>query len=346
MSVQKDGLYALMEAGVEKRIFPGAVLMVTQAGQTVYRGAVGRQTYDANSPVVSPETIFDLASVTKAIVTTGFLKLVDEGKCSLDDGLVKYFPALERSQARDRRVRHLLTHTGAMEIRLSEAAGAGDSLEEILNKIVVNKLADTEVVYGNINTFLLGKIIEQVSGLRLDEYLQVALFEPLGMTHTQFNPDERLRAEIQPTEVVNSVLLQGVVHDESSRALGGITGHAGLFSCADDLTKFLMMWVNDGEYNDVRILSADMVELAATNRVGDNLNLQAGLGWHLNNADYLGELFPRDTFFHPGFVGNIIAGNRKQKLTIVWLSNMVHPIRGEAKARRAFYRQLLTILFQ
>ena len=319
--------------------------MVTQAGQALYRKAVGRQTYELDSSAVLENTIFDLASVTKAIVATGFLKLLETGRCDINDSLVKYFPLLANSTVADRTVWHLLTHTSVMDIRLSEAAEVGESTEQILARIASKGSVGSEVVFANINSFLLGKIIEKISGKRLDEYMSKEVFEPLDMQCTQFNPGIDLREMIQPTEVVEGELIQGVVHDESSRIMGGITGHAGLFSCADDLTKFLTMWVNGGEYNGKQVLSKETVDRATTNQTGGGLNLQAGLGWHLNNAEYLGDHYPKDMFFHPGFVGNIIAGNRDKKITVVFLSNMIYPKRQNPQARRAFYRSLFDAVF-
>ncbi|MFH0905466.1 MAG: serine hydrolase domain-containing protein [bacterium] len=336
----------LLNGAVTSQIFPGAVLEITKDGETIYRRAVGRQIYGPASPAITEDTMFDLASVTKAILATGFLKLIDAGRVSFEDPLTKYFPALVGSAIADRTIWNLLTHTSAVEAPMSQITGRGNSLEEILRAVELKGPVGSEVVFGNINSFLLGKIIEQVSGQRLDDYLRQEIFTPLGMVKTMFNPPGELKNSIPPTEIIDGTTIQGVVHDESSRALGGVAGQAGLFSCADDLTKFLQMWVNGGELNGTRILSRELAERATTNQVGNNLNLQAGLGWHFNNPDYLGSHSPVDTFFHPGFVGNIIAGNRGEKLTVVFLSNMSYPQRPDTQKRREFYRQLFDTLFK
>ncbi|NNM84125.1 beta-lactamase family protein [Candidatus Parcubacteria bacterium] len=335
--LNESAIQTLVNSAIEKKVFPGAALAVLKNGQTALHKAYGHFTYDIASAGVSVDTIYDIASVTKEFIATAILQLVDSGRINLHEQIEHHIPALSGTVAGSITIWHLLTHTSGIGVHMSKLAANSD--ETILKFIRNNQLRfepGAHVAYSNINTYLLGKIIAAVTSASLQAFLFGNIWQPLGMRHTSYCPLPQFRSAIPPTEIIGSETIQGIVHDESARLLGGEVGHAGVFSTVTDLVSFLFEWIRP----EPTILSEAMVTKAVSNQT-PGLNLALGLGWHLDNPRYLGSRFTRGTFFHPGFTGSLIAGNRSTGFGLVFLANCTYPHREGNALKDAFFESLL-----
>lgn len=330
----------LMEGAIRKKIFPGAVLAVLEDGRIVHHQSYGHFTYDISSPDVLIDTIYDIASVTKEFIATAVLQLIESKRINLHDRIDRYLPVLSGTTAGSVTVWHLLTHTSGIGVHMSKlAATNGDEIFECIRNGQLLYEPGTRVAYSNINTYLLGEIIVAVTSESLQNFLLKHIWQPLGMQHTSYCPPPQLRSTIPPTEIMGSEIIQGVVHDESARFLGGEVGHAGMFSAVTDLALFVGEWVRP----EPTILSEAMVIKAISNQT-PGLNLSSGFGWHLDDPRYLGSSFTRGTFFHPGFTGSLIAGNRSTGFGFVFLSNCTYPHREGNALKDDFFQSLFATL--
>ncbi|MEE8130957.1 MAG: serine hydrolase domain-containing protein, partial [Vicinamibacterales bacterium] len=258
----------LVEAAIQDGQLPGAVVVVGHAGQIVYERAFGARSVNGPPEVMAPDTIFDLASLTKVVATTtSVMILVEEGRLRLRDRVVTHLPEFA-SHGKDRiTVEHLLTHTSGLrpDLPLDEVfEGAETAIARAADE-VPEAAPGERFVYSDINFFVLGEIVRRVTGQTLDRFARDRIFEPLGMTDTGFNPPSSLIPRIAPTEPCaplawpcggdGAVMLRGRVHDPTARRMGGVAGHAGLFSTAADLARYCRMLLGDGTLDDVRILA-------------------------------------------------------------------------------------------
>ena len=298
--------------------------------------------------VVSLSTIFDIASVTKPIVATVALKLLELEKIKLDSTIGEYLPQLAGTNVGSGiTVWNLLTHTSSINLKMASLADEALGKEAFFNALITYNAKlepGTQVNYANVNTFLLGEITTVVSGIPLDVLVRKEVTEPLGMVDTTFVPSPDITERIVPTEIIDTVIIRGVVHDPSVRGIGGIAGHAGLFSTISDLHNFLTMWTGGGVFKGKRVLAKNIVSQALVNQT-PKFNKSSCLGWHLDNPDYLGNLASRDTFFHPGFTGTIIVGNILRKERIVFLSNCTFPHRENHHIKNEFIKKLFDAIF-
>ncbi|MEK7753030.1 MAG: serine hydrolase, partial [Acidobacteriota bacterium] len=260
------------------------------------------------------------------------MKLFEEGKIRLNDPVTRYLPAFQDGKS-DITVRHLLTHFSGLRPDLDlEPAWSG--YETGIQKALIDQPAGppgVRFVYSDINFILLGEMVRQLSGQTLPDYAREKIFEPLGMRDTMFRPSESLRGRIAPTERLAgaSESLRGVVHDETTRYMGGIAGHAGLFTTADDLAKFAEMMINRGERDGVRVLSSATVQKFTTPQSPADQPILRGGGWDMDSAysSNRGELFPIGSFGHTGFTGTSLWIDPVSKSYVVLLANSVHPQR-------------------
>jgi len=347
---------AIVEKAVGARSFPGAVLAVGRDGRLAHLRSFGRLSYDRGAAPVAPDTIYDLASVTKVVATTTVaMALVDEGRLELDRRVSSYFAAF-RGADKDRvTVRHLLTHSGGLQWwapLYKEVEGKTAYLE----RIVALDLAyepGAKSVYSDLGIILLGDIVEGTGGAPLDELARRMVTGPLGMKDTLFKPPIGLRERIAPTErdPWRGRMLRGEVHDENAFALGGIAPHAGLFGTAGDLSRFAQTLLDGGVFEGRRIVSRATVELF-TERAGVPLSSRA-LGWDTptdgsgRRSSVPGEpgytsagtlLSPR-SFGHTGFTGTSMWMDPERRLYVILLTNRVHPTR-ENDAIRAVRAQV------
>ena len=322
----------IVHRGITAGGFPGAAVIVGRRGAVVYTQGFGNLSWGLASPAVSAdESIYDLASLTKVVgTTTAAMVLYDEGKLDLDAKVSTYIPVFAGGMKDLVTVRMLLTHSAGLppgrDIWRRHVSPA-----EAKQLILATKLQykpGTGFTYSDIGADLLGWVVEGAAGQPLDRFLHDRVFAPLGMRSTGFKPADSLRYRIAPTEVSppRGYPLRGEVHDENAYALGGIVGHAGLFSTAGDLAIFAQMMLNRGEYNGVRIVADSTVRLFT----GRATKTRA-LGWEVAEGQHgAGDYFDEHAFGHTGYTGTSLWIDPDRELFVVLLTNRVHA----AKVRR------------
>lgn len=336
-SMKLGTLDTILQKAIQDSAFPGAQLLVAKDGAIVYNKAFGRLEYSTTSPTVDKTTIYDLASLTKVVATTSaVLKLIEEGKLKLEDAAVRYVPEF-RNKGKERiTIRNLLMHNSglpAFKKLYLTTKSAQDALDSVLNSELIYSPGDS-TLYSDFGFIVLGKIVEKITGKPLDQYVAQTFFQPLGMTRTMFNPPESLRSNIAPTEidtVWRKRLLRGTVHDETAALLGGVVGHAGLFSTASDLALFIQMMMNGGFYGGKNYLKPESFILATTKQDAKSTRT---LGWDTKTMmgySSAGTLFSYKSFGHTGYTGTSIWVDPEKNLFVIFLTNRVHPTRENTK---------------
>jgi uncharacterized protein YbbC (DUF1343 family)/CubicO group peptidase (beta-lactamase class C family) len=351
----------VINAAIKEKLLPGAVLLVGRGERTVLLKAYGNR---AVVPAVEPmtvDTIFDVASLTKAVATaTSVMQLVEQGRIRLTDRVSTHVPGFGKYGKQEITIRHLLTHVSGLRPDL-DLALEFEGHEEAIRRAseeVLEAPPGERFVYSDINFFLLGDIVARVGGEPLEAYARKHLFEPLGMKDTMFHPPAALRARIAPTErcaplawpcdAPNAPMLRGVVHDPTARRMGGAAGHAGLFSTAADLAIYARMLLGGGEVNGVRVLSPLTVAKMTQPASPPGHRNQRGLGWDIDStfSANRGELFPVGSFGHTGFTGTSIWIDPVTQIYVVFLSNRVHPDgKGDVTPLRARVATLAAAAF-
>lgn len=327
-------IQTLIVDAIAGRVFPGAVILASRAGRMMYAGAYGDTMYgDSGARPVALDTIYDIASLTKVFTATAALILTDAGQIDLDAPAARYLPGLA---AHDVTPRHLLTHTSGLDLRLSALREGGPAgVRAAVYATTPQHRPGSFAAYTNINSLLLGEIVAAVFGAPLDAAIAELILRPLDLGATSFCPSPELRERIAPTEWDHEWrggLVWGSVHDESAAALGGVAGHAGLFSAAADLERFLRLWLQSGAWGNRQILRAATVAAALRDYTGTLPSLSGrpspgGLGWMLDR-DYVMGMAPAGSFGHTGFTGPAIIGVPARDLAFVILSNRTYPRRA------------------
>jgi uncharacterized protein YbbC (DUF1343 family)/CubicO group peptidase (beta-lactamase class C family) len=312
---------------------PGAVVVVGQNARVIYRKAFGQRALVPQKLPMTLRTIFDLASLTKVVATTtAIMQLVERGKIVLSAPVSDYWPEFKANGKEEITVRELMTHYSGLPPDL-ELKPDWSGYETAMKMIVDEKPIvppGTRFIYSDINFETLGELVRRVSGEPLDIYCSKHIFLPLGMKETRFKPPTTLRRRIAPTQYQEGdkgKMLWGEVHDPTAYNMGGVAGHAGLFSTADDLTIFAQMLLNGGTYKRARILSPLTVEKMTSPQTPPDKMAVRGLGWDLDSpfASNRGELFEVGSYGHTGFTGTDIWIDPVTKAYIIILTNRVHP---------------------
>ncbi|MFZ0956354.1 MAG: serine hydrolase [Candidatus Sulfotelmatobacter sp.] len=324
---------AIIQQAIADGNIPGAVLVVGHNGKVIYRKAYGSRALEPKREPMTLDTVFDLASLTKVIVTTtAVMQLVELGKVRLNDPVAKYLPDFAQNGKDDVTVRQLLTHYSGLEPDL-DLKTPWEGKETAYHMAFAETLQNppgSGFVYSDINFITLGALVEKVSGEPLDEYATRHIFTPLKMTHTRYLPPASWKPKIAPTQYdENEHMLRGVVHDPTARRMGGVAGHAGLFSTADDLSKFAQALLNGG----AGILSPLAVEKMTTPETPPSAPLLRGFGWDIDSpfSSNRGDLLPVGSFGHTGFTGTSMWIDPTTQTYIILLTNAVHP-RGKGIA--------------
>jgi serine-type D-Ala-D-Ala carboxypeptidase len=329
---------AVLESGVG-RAYPGAVLEVVHRGETVIRWAVGFRSLTPNRQAATPETIYDLASLTKAVVTTPLiLRGVASGRLQLDDPVAAHLPDVS---AREITVRHLLSHTSGLPAWIPfylEVSGY-DAVIARAARTPPTTAPGTRVAYSDLGFILLGDIAQRALGAPIDVLARRHIFDPLAMRDTTYRPDLGLRDRIAPTEDGTAAeqamagdaghrhswrryLIWGEVHDSNAHAMGGVSGHAGVFGTADDLVAYVRLWLTGGRTPRGELLPPDLVRQATTGQIPDRTR---GLGWALTGPQgWWGGALSPGAFGHTGFTGTSIVIDPQHDLAIVLLTNAIH----------------------
>ena len=289
------------------------------------------------SPRVTPFTMYDLASLTKVIATTpAIMRLYDEGRIHLDDPVVQYLPEFGNHGKEHITIRNLLLHNGGLppfkQLFLTCKTPA-EVLDSVYQTEMVYRTGDS-TVYSDFDFIVLGKVIERISGVALNRYVDSVFFKPLRMKFTTFVPSPVVRESIAPTEfdsVFRRKLVQGVVHDENAFALGGVSGHAGLFSTTSDLAIFMEMMVSGGSYGGRQYLKPATLKLFTTRQSENN---SRALGWDtksMTGYSSAGTLMGKTTYGHTGFTGTSVWVEPEKRIFVILLTNRVYPTRSNMK---------------
>jgi len=373
MKVKMQVIDSIALDGIAKKAFPGCVILAVHKGDIVYHKAFGNYEYNTSSPAMSPESIFDLASVTKISATTvSVMKLYEEGRLKLDDKLKDYLSWVKGTNKEDLKIDDILLHQAGLIpfiafYKETIDAGTGNPNPAIYsskqqkgygvrvaeNIYLRNDWQDTmmyrilksplgpknKYVYSDNDFIFLGKIVEEITGMTLDQYAQKTFYEKIGMYSTGFKPRNRYQLEcLVPTETEKHFRQQttrGDVHDEGASMFGGVAGHAGLFSNAYDLSLLYQMLLNGGELNGVRYLKPETIKFftAYHSKVS-----RRGFGFDKPEKDnalrkdpYPSSLASAETFGHTGFTGTCVWVDPKADLVYIFLSNRVYPTRDNGK---------------
>jgi CubicO group peptidase (beta-lactamase class C family) len=357
---------SIVDYGIEQRAYPGCQVLVAKDGYVVYNKAFGNFTYDTASAPVTQATMYDIASVTKIAATTlAVMKLVDAGKVSLDDCLSTYLPYLKHTNKKKITIREALSHYAQLQAFVpfwkdaveDEVVDKGlgvcspeDSLsymmiadglyvhknyrQEIIDKITDTKLLkEKKYVYSDFGFIFLGDLVQTVSGVPLDIFMQKHFYKPMALNSTTFNPLEHgySKMAIAPTENDRHFRfqqLQGTVHDENAALMGGVAGHAGLFSTASDLAALMQMLLNNGVYEGKRYLTDSIVDIFNTRYYVKGNNRRA-LGFDKpfisGGSTHVSPQASQSSFGHSGFTGTFVWVDPEYQLIYVFLSNRVYP---------------------
>jgi uncharacterized protein YbbC (DUF1343 family)/CubicO group peptidase (beta-lactamase class C family) len=322
----------VIDQAIEQGRMPGAVLLVGHEGKVVYRKAYGKRALVPRPEAMTLDTIFDCASLTKVVATTSSLmKLFEEGRFRLNDKITDYIPEFQGGKS-EITLRQLFTHFSGLQpdVPLTPPWQGYDTGIQLACTFKVGGPPATRWVYSDINFILLGELVHRLSGKMLSDYARENIFLPIGMKESMFQPPASLVPRIAPTErwpVKTGPPLRGAVHDPTARNMGGVAGHAGLFSTADDLARFCQMMLNGGELDGIRLFSPLTVAKFIEPQTPPDQPILRGLGWDIDSphSGNRGELFPIGSYGHTGFTGTSLWIDPLTQTYVILLANSVHP---------------------
>jgi uncharacterized protein YbbC (DUF1343 family)/CubicO group peptidase (beta-lactamase class C family) len=323
---------AIVLDAIHDQQIPGAVVLVGHNGQISYREAFGDRALEPRREPTTLDTIFDIASLTKVVATTtAIMQLVEQGKVRLNDPVAKYLPEFAQNGKEDVTVRELLTHYSGLaeDLDLSQPWEGRESAYRMAFEQKPVDPPGARFRYSDINFIVLGALVERVSGMQLEEYCTQHIFAPLGMTHTRYLPPASWLPRIAPTEFdEHNKMLRGIVQDPTARRMGGVAGHAGVFSTADDLAKFAQVLITGSS-----VLTPSSIKKMTTPQQPPTAEELRGLGWDIDSpfSSNRGEFLPVGSFGHTGFTGTSLWIDPTTQTYIIILTNAVHP-RGQGSA--------------
>ncbi len=318
----------IVAEGLRDQKMPGAVVLIGFQGRIVYRKAFGQRQLEPTPEPMTLDTVFDLASLTKPIATgTSIMQLIEAGKIGLDDPVAKYLPAFGNHGKEAITIRHLLTHQGGLiaDNSMKDFADGHDKAIERLMTLEPLAAPGERLIYSDVGFMVLGELVTAMSGQSLEEYTRTHVFEPLGMRDTMYLPTKIPSDRFAPTEQRDGHWMRGEVHDPRAFALGGVAGHAGLFSTADDLARFAQALLHGGQLGEARILSPETVHVMTSPQ--STPGGIRGLGWDKRTgySSNRGDLLSPTACGHGGFTGTALWFDPQQQLFVIFLSNRVHP---------------------
>jgi uncharacterized protein YbbC (DUF1343 family)/CubicO group peptidase (beta-lactamase class C family) len=322
---------AIVEKAVGEGNIPGAVLVIGHNGKVIHRRAFGSRALEPAREPMTTDTIFDLASLTKCIATaTSVMKLLEDGRIRLSDSVATYLPEFAQNGKKDITIRDLLTHYSGLppDLDLKSTWSGREAAYQMAMREKPANPPGSQFVYSDINFETLGFLVEKITGEPLNEYASGNIFKPLGMKDTRFLPPREWTPRIAPTQFdEQGHMLRGTVHDPTARRMGGVAGHAGLFSTADDLALFAEDFLSG-----FTVLSRSAVDKMSSPQQPPNGTVLRGLGWDIDSpfSTNRGELLPVGSFGHTGFTGTSLWIDPVTDTYIVLLTNAVHPHGGKS----------------
>jgi len=321
----------LVDQAVEQKQIPGAVVEIGHGGRVVFRKAYGERSLEPVREAMTVDTVFDMASLTKPLMTaTAVMQLCEQGKVSFIDPVAKYLPEFAANGKQDITIRQLLTHYSGLPPDLSlEQPWEGKS-EAFAQAFAIQPAtpAGVRFVYSDINYIVLGALVEKLSGMTEDEYVRRKIIAPLGLRHTSYLPPVEWRDRIAPTQYEYGVILRGVVHDPTARRMGGVAGHAGLFSTADDVAVYAQNLLDRlaGRTSKFPLSRAILMKMVTPEQPATATALR-GFGWDIESpySSNRGEILPVGSFGHTGFTGTSLWVDPVSDTYVIVLANAVHP---------------------
>lgn len=338
-----------MDAAIREKKAPGGVVIVLRNGYIVYRSAFGLKAVEPEPEAISIDTMYDMASLTKVVCTTSMIMLlVQDGTIRLDDPVSRFIPEYKGEGKDETTLRHLITHTSGLPPfkRYFEKFPERNARQKIVADICETPLQSKpgeKFVYSDLGFILLGEIVERVTGMGLDKVAAQRIFQPLGMKDTMFNPPDELKPRCAPTEKRNGKFIRGEVHDGNAWVQNGVSGHAGLFSTADDLALFCQMLLNGGHLGHRIIFSPLTVKAMTSPQIHANGEVR-GLGWDIDSHySYVrGDFFSKESYGHTGWTGTSLWISPPDKCAIILLTNRNHPDEsGDVKRLRAIISNIV-----
>ncbi|MBX6313716.1 MAG: DUF1343 domain-containing protein [Isosphaeraceae bacterium] len=344
-----DRIDEAIRRAIDRKQVPGAVVLVGRRGRIAHVRAAGLRAVEPTPEPMTRDTVFDLASLTKPVATaTSILILLERGRLRLDDRLGRLLPEFDNHGKGAITIEQLLRHRSGLiaDNPLKDYADGPEKAWERLANLDLVATPGEKFLYSDVNYSILGRVVERLSGRPLDDFAHAEVFEPLGLKDTTFRPLDRgvAQARIAPTEREGGVMLRGVVHDPRSRALGGVAGHAGLFSTADDLAVFVQMLLDGGRGPDGRRLLGPLTVRAMTGPGDTPSGQRRGLGWDIATGFSAprGSLFGPSSFGHTGFTGTSLWIDPETETFVILLTSRLHPD-GKAAAPSALRAEVATI---
>jgi len=330
-------LEPLIAAAIAEKKMPGCVVVIGRPKGIAWLKAYGDKRIEPQQEAMTDDTVFDLASLTKPLSTaTSIMKLVEQGKLSLDDPVFKHLPdfAVEGKEAIT--IRDLMVHRSGLipDNAIADYADGPLKAKERLLALKPTAPVGTKFMYSDVNFMVLGEVVAKVSGMPLNEFAREQLFAPLEMKETTYLPPSELATRAAPTEQREGKWMQGQVHDPRAYRLGGVAGHAGLFGTARDLAKYATDALAGFESNHSRILKQETWRtmttphsIVGTDQKGQRTEDIRGLGWDMRSrySSNRGTKFSPSAFGHGGFTGTAIWIDPGTQLYVIFLSNRVHP---------------------
>jgi uncharacterized protein YbbC (DUF1343 family)/CubicO group peptidase (beta-lactamase class C family) len=323
-----DMIDDLIEHSIGEAKLPGAVVTIGHRGSIVFQKSYGNRRTVPEPEPMQANTVFDLASLTKPIATaTSIMHLAGAGKISIDDRVAEHLPEFAKEGKQDVTIKQLLLHTGGMipDNAMADYTGGPEVIREKFLSLKFNYDPGTKFRYSDVGFQVLGELIYSKTGKTVAEYSSENIFQPLKMTETGYLPDESLRKRAAPTQQRDGQWMVGDVHDPRAYAMGGIAGHAGLFSTSEDLAIYAQMMLQGGSYNGTQILTQESFKVMTT--AYEVPGAKRGLGWDKQSgySSNRGESMTPSAFGHGGFTGTAIWIDPELELFVIFLSNRVHP---------------------
>jgi uncharacterized protein YbbC (DUF1343 family)/CubicO group peptidase (beta-lactamase class C family) len=328
---------AIVNNAIAQGQAPGAVVLIGHQGKVIYRKAFGSRSLEPTLEPMTVDTVFDMASLTKVIATTGsVMRMVQLGQIKLNDPVSRYIPEFAQNGKQEITIRQLLTHYSGLRPDLDLKPDWTSQLEAFRLASIekpINPPGST-FLYSDINFIVLGELVQKLSNMMLNRYAETFIFTPLGMTNSRFLPPQSWFQRIAPTQKDerSGLMLRGLVHDPTARVMGGVAGHAGLFSTADDTAKFAQALLKGG----APVWSRLTVEKMTTPQQPPNMTVLRGLGWDIDSpfSSNRGELLPVGSYGHTGFTGTSLWIDPTTDTYIVILTNAVHVKNGNVVTLR------------
>ncbi len=334
----KEKVISFLQREIEQQVTPGAAVLVKHRGNVLVKDTLGTNSLEQDKVPMTAQHLFDVASLTKVMATLpAMLQLLEEGIVHLNDKVARFLPGFAKNGKEGITLRQLLTHSSGLAAH-RHYYEEKLSYENVLASIYEEKLAyqtDTDVIYSDLGYMLLGEIISKITAQPFQQYVKEYIYQPLGMESTGFLPEGE-RSHFAPTEYLEHIggHKYGIVHDDNTEFMGGVSGHAGLFSSLDDVEKYCDMLGAEGYYNGRKILHPLWLQKSRNNFTPFSEEAR-GLGWQMKGAgpNPIGDLLSNKTYGHTGFTGTSFYLDPENELTIILLTNRVYFGRHDAMIR-------------